>query len=372
MKKAVIGAVVILLVGIIAFRIVGSRHTERVNKERAQEKIPVAVTRVELGTVEETISSTGNFEARTKVDVCSKVAGRIERLAVDTGDRVEKGDVIAKIEDEEIVLHVEQAEAGLVAAKTSLENLRVNKERTDRLFAKGSVSQQQKDQIDARYKTAKAQVQQAEAALALAKEQLKNSRVTAPISGIIAKRYVDVGAMVAPSVPLVNIVQMNTVKVVVNIIEKDIGRIKLGDLAKIRVEAYPDQEFEGKVVNLSPVVDRASRTAAVEVKVPNRDYKLKPGMFAEVKLVLEIHEDVPLVPRAAIIEGIGQRKEGSRHVFLVDGDKAMKREVEVGLAKGDKVEVLSGIKKGERVVIAGQHYLKGGEEVEVVKETAGD
>jgi len=368
MRRVVVGIILVVLLGITAYRIVGGKRGARGIRGGDAEKPVVELAGVESGTVRRVLSATGNVEAKSEVKVFSKVSGRIEALAVDVGDPIGKQSIIAQIERQEIALRAKQAEAGLYAARVSLDNLEAEKERTERLFAKGSVSQQKRDGIEAQYKTAQAQVRQAEAALALAREELANATVRAPIPGLVAERLVDVGTMVGPSLALITMVQMDTVKAVVDVTEKDVGQIRLGIPAEVEVDAYLDTAFEGHVVSISPVVDRGSRTAKVEIEIPNRDHRLKPGMFADVTLVLEIRKNVPLIPQAALVTEVRQGKSTAA-VFVVEGGKAVEREIRVGLANDDRIEVLGGLETGEQVVVAGQHYLKGGEEVEIAQKS---
>jgi len=207
-------------------------------------------------------------------------------------------------------------------------------------------------------------LKQAEAALGLAKEMLNNATITAPISGIVSQRFLDKGSMAAPGVPLFIIVDMDKVKAVVDVTEADIAKVSPGKEAYISVKALPKEQITGQITMISPTLKAMSRTVSVEVTIDNPSHKLKPGMFASVTIPVEVHEDTIVVRRSAVLE---DRESGEKHLFVINGDKTQKREIETGIARSNAIEITSGVKSGEKVVVSGQNYLKGGETVRVVR-----
>ena len=203
-------------------------------------------------------------------------------------------------------------------------------------------------------------VQQAKVALELAHERLGDATITAPITGILSMRYLDLGGLAAPAAPIFEIVDMDTVKATVSVIEADLAKLDPENQeAWIEVDALA-QPVTGKISLISPVLNQASRSAKVEITIDNADLRLKPGMFAKVKIPVEIHKNAILLPRSAVIED-GIRK--TQIVFVVADGRSKRRQVELGLAEGSRVEITNGLSEGEQVVIAGQHTLKDGEEV---------
>lgn len=189
-------------------------------------------------------------------------------------------------------------------------------------------------------------------------------KVRSPISGTVGRLLLDRGSAIGPQVPVAVVVRMDRVKVLFTVEEKELAKVKTGMKAEIRVDTYSGEVFVGKLTSISPIVDPRTRSASCEVTLKNRDHRLKPGMFAEIELLLETRDSAVLIQRDAVVEDLIESKS---HVFVVEEDTCAKREVEIGLAHGDTVEILSGIEEGQVVVVKGQHYLKGGERVEIVR-----
>lgn len=203
---------------------------------------------------------------------------------------------------------------------------------------------------------AKANVRRAEASLKLAEQRLQYCTITAPISGVITERNLDPGDMVTSAIgrftAIVTIANIDSVRVTSNIAEREINLIRVGSEAKIKADAYPNREFVGEVIQISPIVDQATRTAKIEIKVPNSEHLLKPGMFVRIDLVLDERNNVVLVPKHAIKTQRG--KDGDKKgVFLVNGDKASFVTIPAGLESDESVEVISGLKPGDMIVVSG-------------------
>lgn len=190
-------------------------------------------------------------------------------------------------------------------------------------------------------------------------ETFKNYQVTAPIAGIVAKVPMDPGSMVGPSVPVATIIDITSVKIAVNVIESDVGGVRKGLAADVTVPAYPDRTFHGSVSNVLPMVDPINHTTKVEVLVPNPGELLKPGMSASVSLRLGTHHEVVIVPRSAIIE-----KMGERYVYLYDNGATRRANVTTGYQDDVNVEVASGVKAGDRLIVSDLEVLKDGSKVQ--------
>jgi len=307
--------------------------------------------------------------------VFSKIPDRIEKLFVEVGDEVRKGQPIAKVIATTIEQAVLQAEAGLVAAKAQEANSRVEFERAQRLTNENAMSAQQFDAIKTQYEAVKAQAEQAEAMTKTAKSQLADATITAPISGIVGNRYFEAGDMASPAMPLVTVVQMERVKIIFNATEEDLGRLALGQKALVKVKTYGDVPFEGKVVKISPVLDPMTRMAEIEILINNSDRKLKPGMYAQVEVITGIIKNVMVVPRNAVIESTSmERINGNDEViknyfvFVVDSSKAHQSKLKVQYVNHRYVAVDSGIVVGEKLVISGQNNLREGVAVSIANE----
>lgn len=363
-----------LFTALAGFTLISCGSNETASNENT-EKIPVEITIVELGNLIQSLSYNGDIEAEYEVKVFSKVTDRIERFYADDGDFVRKGNPIAKIIATTIEQSVRQAEAMLAAAKAQEANLKVEYERAKRLHNENAMSKQQYDAIETQYEAIRAQSEQAEAALASARSQLDDALVSASISGIIGKRYYDEGDMANPAQPLVSIVQMNRVKICFDVTEVDLGKIRIGQDAGVKVKSYPNQQFKGKVIKVSPILDPLTRMAEVEVLIDNPDHILKPGMFAQVEVTTGTIENTIIIPRFATIENTtlenidgDERVIKNYYVFVVDSNKAEQRKLDVRYSNHINLAINSGIEVGERLVTLGHNFLRDGSPVIVVNE----
>lgn len=193
--------------------------------------------------------------------------------------------------------------------------------------------------------------------------QFEKAPVESPIDGVVGMVYVDIGASVSSQEPVGLVVNMDTVKVKINVVERDLPKIRKGQIAQIEVDAYPEETFGGVVERVSPVVDLTSRTALVEIEIPNPEHRLKPGMFARMNILVEEKKGALIIPRDAIV-----KVNSSNCVFVIDSNnKVHQRKIELGLHENNKFEVIKGLNEGELVVTMGNIRLKEGDIVEVIK-----
>jgi HlyD family secretion protein len=256
------------------------------------------------------LSGSGTIEA-TEVELSSKLAGRIEFIAKEEGDTVSKGELLAQLEHRELTAQLRVAEATvrvtgsqIAQAKTTLKNLEDNLKRVESLFKSGSATQQQLEDIQTKTEAGREQLQslefsrqQAEAQKNLILTQIEAAKIFAPISGRVIKKTAEVGETVFPGSPVLTVADLTQVTLKIYLKETEAGRVQLGQSAKIRVDSYPDREFEGKVSFISPVAEftpkniqtadeRVKLVFAVKLTIPNREEKLKPGLPADAEIVL--------------------------------------------------------------------------------------
>jgi RND family efflux transporter MFP subunit len=329
--------------------------------------------------VVDSITVVGNLIAEQTVDVVPRVAGRIEIVHVKLGDRVQRGQVLAKIEDRELREQIRQAEASLEVNKstvTARENdLKVQEnifERFKQLAANGLTPKQQLEDAELRHNSARSQVdvaksqqQATQARLDELKITLGNTTVLSPLEGFVSRRLLDPGGFAGANTVIMTVVDIGTVRLVANLVEKGFNKITAGVSADVEVDTFPGEQFKGQVSRVAPVFDPATRTAAMEIEVPNPGFRLKPGSYARVRLTVERRADALTVPRNAVVD-----TEGKRGVFMVDAQTARFREVQTGLADGDRVEVLNGLNEGDRIVTVGALALRDGDRI-VLAEAAG-
>lgn len=362
-----------ILLLILLITITGCQKTGNIEEEQS---IAVGVKKIQLGNMKQTLTFQGDIEAEISVKVFSKIPDRILAYYVDDGDYVKKGQNVADILATTIEQGMLQAEAALAAAKAQQVNMKVEYDRAQRLYKENAMSKQQYDGLVAQYEAAEAQLRQSEAALESAKSQLQDAHIKAPISGIIGKRYYEAGDMANPALPLVDIVQMENVKIVFDATEQDLGKIKVGQSAEIFVKAYPNEIFMGKVTKISPVLDPYTRMATIEVLVKNEDYELKPGMFAEVTITTGILKDVIIIPRHAVLENtslqsIHGKDQVVKHYFVYvvsDSLKAEQRQLKTTYINHEGIAIESGVEVDEKVVVIGQNNLRHNQPVMITEE----
>lgn len=362
MKRA-LNLICLLVILALAATGCDSQNSETKNDE----KIPVETQTVQLGNLVQSIQYYGDIKAELEVRVFSKIPDRIEQFFIDEGDFIQKGKPVAKIIATAIEQSLRQVEAALVAAKAQEANLRVEFERAQRLSRENAMSKQQFDRAKTQYEAFRAQVKQAEAVVNRARSQLADAMVTAPISGIIGKRFYEAGDMANPAIPLVSIVQMNRVKIIFDATEEDLGVLSPGQEAEIFVRSYKNRTFNGVVTKISPVLDPLSRMAKIEVIINNPDNKLKPGMFARVEVVTGVIKDTIVIPRHATIESTTMENINGEDqivknyfIFVADSGKAIQKKLEVIYVNHTNIAVSSGVKLGEQLVTQGQNYLRDG------------
>lgn len=322
----------------------------------------------------------GNLIGEATVAVAPRTAGRLQDVFVRLGDRVSRGQRIAKIEDFEIVEQVKQAEAAQeVAAATirqreaDLQLALTNVERSRNLFQRQLLPKQTLDDNEARYQAAvaqidlaKAQSTQSRARLDELRINLANTVIVSPVNGFVARRAVDPGAFVSQNAPVVDVVDISSVRLVVNIVERDLKELRAGHAAKVEVDAFPGETFQGRIARVAPVLDPATRTAPIEIEIPNPDFRLKPGMYARVGITTDIKKDTLVVPVDAVAD-LGGRRGVFQHVNGV----AVFRAIQVGTENDQVIEVLGGLAEGDQVITTGARALRDGDRVQLIEGETG-
>jgi len=192
--------------------------------------------------------------------------------------------------------------------------------------------------------------------------QFAAAEVTSPLDGVLTRYFVDLGEAVTPATPICEVADISPVKVVVMVPEKDLPRVKTGQLARFTLDSYPRETFSGKITRISEALNLGSRSAEVEIYSENPRQKLKPGMFAKVEIVLDIHQNAVTVPREAVAE-LG----GAYYAFVIKSRTAQRRDLQIGIIKPEKLEILSGLAPAETLVTLGWHNLTQGSQVDIVE-----
>lgn len=324
----------------------------------------VKVYRVRAQKISEKLFYTGLIEARNKIVINPEIGGKILKIYVEEGDRVKAGDLLAELDTRAIRLQLEQAEAALAVAEANYNDAARNQERMERLKKENAVSDQQYEKIKLAYDAADAQRLQARAAVNLAKHNLDVSIMRAPFKGIIASKNAEVGDVINPmmggfsvSSGVLTLMDFSQVKIEIDVSHQDIIRIQKGQHAQLRVSAFPDKDFTGKVTVVNLAADPQTKKFKVEVRADNPDLSLRPNTFGEVILEVSTNEAALIIPQKAVIE--------NSYVFLAKGDTAVKKAIKIGLQNSDWVEAREGLQAGDLVIFEGNYGLEDGAKLEI-------
>lgn len=373
-QKIVFLIIIILLAGVSIFIFKKGFQTEpEMAGQEAQKAIPVQVKPVIQRDFMEYIFAVGTLKAHETNLISPKVPGNVQAVYVDLGDHVKAGKTLIQIDSTGFRLAVNQSEAAyktaqaaIAQAESQFEQAEKEYRRAIKLLNEKVIPQSRFDAAEAAYKTAqeglavaRGQYKQAQAVSETAHENLKNTSIRSVISGIIVERNVEIGQTIAPGIPVMRIIDQSRIKVDINLPEIDFGRVKIGDSAIITITADQKQNFQGKVTLVNPMVNHKTRTFQVRIEVSNKNANMVDGMFADVKLTTG-KKSVLAVPQAALQHLPGS---GTFYVFVVENNKASKRNVKTGKVTDLYTEVLSGLKKNDQVVVSGTGRLRSGIEV---------
>jgi multidrug efflux pump subunit AcrA (membrane-fusion protein) len=413
-KRWIILLIVIGIAALALYQVWGFTQKRSGMQRVTRAEIPVQITPVIRKPLTYSLRATGDIAPLMQVDLFPKVSGYLERIDVYIGDIVKQGQVIAQIDSSDFLHKVREIEAKVAQAKANLseleagsrpeelrqaeeavrqaqsrfDNAKLQRERIDALFKRQVISKKEADTAEMEYIVAEAQLAASQQNLKLIREgarqevreasqaklkemeaileqertRFKDTKIVAPFRGEISRKYVDAGALVSSSTPLVNLVHTETLKVIANVLEKDVPLLKAGLKAKVRVESYPGRVFEGRVEKINSALDLSTRTLQTEVYIPNSDRSLKPGMFANAEVVLLEKPQTLVIPREAILEAGSEMS-----VFVVEGKQAVRRPITIGYEQDRMVEVLRGLNEGDQVVIKGQQLIKDGSTIRVIE-----
>lgn len=357
----------IIVVSLLSFFLLSCQPPQQ--KEEVEEAslatAPVKVFKVKRERISEKLFYTGLIEAWNKINITPDVGGKITKIYVEEGDRVQKDQLLAELDTRAIRLQLDQAKAGLAVAEASQKDALRNMERMERLKSESAVSEQQFEQVKLVYDAADAQLQQARAALNLANHNLDVSIMKAPFSGVIASRNAEVGDVInplmggfSPSSGVLTVMDFSRVKIEIEVSSQDIARIKKGLTALLRMAAFPDHVFLGRVSVVNLTADPMTRKFRVQIVADNPKLELRPNTFGEVTLEISSHEEALVVPQIAVIE--------NKYVFVArDDNTVMRKEIVMGLQNTDMVEVISGIEEEDLVVVEGNYGLEDGARIEI-------
>ena len=350
LRNIIIAAVAILVVGGIYFQLRKNKQqmkSDMAFASRKIEAIPVKADNAHMAFINRTITSNGVLEANHQLNVVSETQGKIIHVYKHLGDYVKKGDVIAKVEDQTI-------RAAEMVAEANYKQNQTDVKRFERLSKGDAISEHQLEE-------AKIGLEKAKADYIKAKKALDNTSITAPISGVINKKFITEGQFLSGGMPVVEIVDNHLLKLHVKVDGKDIYDIKKGQNVQVTVPAFPAHNFNGKVTAIAVKADK-TMNFDVEITLDNtHGIPLKSGLYAEVNFPVQ-SQKVLVIPKESIIGSMEKPQ-----VFVVKNHKAVLTNIITGISNNDYIQVISGVKEGEPVIYSGQLNLSGKEQVKVIR-----
>lgn len=320
---------------------------EKDSEDEAPPAVPVATAKVEKGPIAALYKGTATVEAASEAVVVARLAGVVDAIHVEEGQLVAPGTALARLDDERLRLELARAEA-------RHQQLMNEHERSISLLDKQLISREAFERTRFNLAAAKAD-------LDLAQLNLHESVIRAPIAGVISAREVKTGNLVPVHAPLFRISDLSRLEAALHVPERDIHKLRPGQQAAMQVDAWPQEQFQGEVLRINPVVDAGSGTVKVTIALPNAENRLLPGMFGRVAVTFDRREDTLLIPKDAV-----QIEDAQAWVYVVDKDRALRRSIELGYSNDRHYEVLSGLSTGDELVTIGRASLKDGVLISVV------
>lgn len=330
----------------------GDDQPESAAEGKQAAPIPVEVAGLERGDVFAVYTGTASLETDADALVVTKVAGEVVEILAEEGERVEEGQLLARLDGDRLRLEMERARA-------NLRKLEQEYNRSVELFERGLVS-------SGAFEGQKYELEALRAIYRLAQLEYGYTQIKAPISGVVTHRHIRVGNTISVNDPAFQVTELDPLIAYIHIPEREFRRLEPGQSAELTLDAIPGQRFQANVQRVSPVVDPVTGTFKVTMKVPDQGGRLKPGMFGRFNIVWDTRLGALLAPRVAIVDD-----DVSDSVFVVEDGKAVRRTVRTGYAHGAQVEIIDGLTGDEEIVVIGQAGLRDGANVEVVRR-AGD
>ena len=354
----------LLLLTLAAVGTAACAHTEAESTATPEtvRSIPVRTATVQTRDLAETLSLTGTLDPRSEVTVVPEISARLERVLKNEGDRVARGQLLAVLDDTDFRLARDRAKAYLDGAEANRVHARAEKDRADSLMKTGGITDKDHLAAQVAVQVAEASYAQSRSELAIAERQIGRSQITAPISGRIAKRHADAGTIVTAGTPIYTIVDDSVFEFRSSVASGDFGKVKVGETVVVTVDALPGFVTEGQVNRIAPQVDARSRSFEVIIRVPGRP-QLVSGLFARAQVkVREVPGSLTVPPAALLRDGSDPAKA---QTYVVVNNKVERRDVLVGVEVPDAVQVVSGLKAAEVVVVDPPSALGPGTQVQV-------
>ena len=349
---ALTGLVILLVLAGLFFVLRPTQATTTSNKpelpKSAEErKLPVEVAKAQNGSISSSITTTASLEPDRQVTMISETNGIVAKIHVEEGDRVKEGQVLAELADRE-------KQVALQKAMVHLEDTKQELNRKQMSYNEHIISQSE-------FEKARYEAQTAEAERNAAQVELDRTTIRAPFAGIVTSRFIEKGQNINTTTQLFTILDADPLEARIYLPEKEIYGISENQKIDLALNAQKEIKFSGHVKQINPAVDPKTGTVKVTIEITNPPSAVRPGSFVDVRLITQRHDNAILIPKKALID-----EAGERYVFLIEKNLAVRRNVKVGFLDDVSAEVLSGVKQGDAVVIAGQGSLRDGSKTEIV------
>jgi len=323
----------------------------------AQPVPEVTLTKVKRTAISQELMVSGNLAALPNQDakIAALVPGRIARVLVTEGDPVRSGQALAELDSVSLRDQLHQAEAALAQARANLENARLSAQRNENLLQRGIAARKEVEDARTQLAVSESTLKQAEAALSVARTQVSRAVIRAPFDGTVVHRFLGVGELVdgAGSQPIVEVANIGALELLGTVPASRLAEIKVGEQFTFQTSSAPGTSFPAHVVAVLPAVDPSTNNGTVRIRVDNRKRLLKLGMFVSIQLPLKAAGQRLVLPRQAIYPD----ESGEPRVYKVQGEQAESVAVQLGVQTRDQVEVLSGVREGDTVILAGGYGL---------------
>jgi RND family efflux transporter MFP subunit len=320
----------------------------------------VSVAKVEARDVPVEVRAPVDLRPLAQAEVGSKTLGYLDAVLVDRGDHVKRGQVLALVRPSDLPDQLAAARGTLAQAQSSSALARTNFERAKALAPQAVVSQQELQQAESQLTSAEAAQQAAQAQISALAVRLGETRISSPLTGVVAQRRLDPGALVGPpgGGAILTVARIDVLRVFITVNERDVLGVAVGKDAHVELDGLPGRSWRGKVVRLAPQLDPGTRTLDAEVQLENTAGELRPGMYGRGSIVVEVHPAAPVLPVGAVVF-----TDGQGYAFVLEGDVVRRRPVAIGVDGGDWLEARGGVRAGEEVVTAGAEGLADGMKV---------
>jgi RND family efflux transporter MFP subunit len=342
----------------------GCTKDQQTTTEQKVTSTPEVVTGiVKSGPVYKAYTGVGSIMPEEYARITPKIAGRISNIPVDEGSYVKKGQMLMELDTFDYLRALENASAIFHASQATLDKVSNDFNRMEQLHKASAISEQNYQDAKTALDLAKTQHEQAKAGFEIAEQNLKECKIISPISGIVTDKFVNKGELTGPGQPVFVVMQMDRVKVEVDLPEAAFRIIKKGNKGHVTVDAFPDETFEGVITKINPTIDPLSRTFKVTIELANPGLKLRSGMTARTNVVEKAKENAITVPNISLVRG-----EEGYHVFRVVSDTIQKISVKIGIEGSEETEVFGGLSVGDKVVTKGLTGLNDGMKVKILNQ----